>query len=57
MALATPAIVLAPAGHRQFLTAENSYLVDHALVPVPPGCGGFRNRRRGQNRISTMPRA
>lgn len=37
MALGKPSVATAYSGNLEFMTAENSYLVDYDLVPVPPG--------------------
>jgi glycosyltransferase involved in cell wall biosynthesis len=38
MVLGTPVIATAYSGNRQFMTAENSFLVSYSLVPIPPDC-------------------
>ena len=38
MAAGKPVIATGYSGNMQFMTAENSFLVDHLLTRVPPGC-------------------
>ena len=38
MALGKPVIATGYSGNLAFMTEENSYLVPHRLVPIPPGC-------------------
>ncbi|PVG83957.1 hypothetical protein DDE18_06670 [Nocardioides gansuensis] len=41
MAIGRPAIATAYSGNLDFMTPENSRLVDYTLVPVPPGCDPY----------------
>ena len=41
MALGKPVIATGYSGNLQFMSRDNSFLVGHRLVPVPPGCGPY----------------
>jgi glycosyltransferase involved in cell wall biosynthesis len=41
MALGKPVIATGYSGNLQFMTRENSFLVDYRLVPVPAGCAPY----------------